>query len=84
MTLTVSRQGATWTDVVELAAWPPDTHAAPTKPVSLDRAVAANPHPDTPGEPLPDHAVALNVDLGVVADVRRVLTSLYCWPDWSS
>jgi hypothetical protein len=82
LTLSGSRESAAFTSAVEFPAWPPETHDVPSQLVTADRPDSAHPYPDRPGEPLPDRVMALNVDLGVVADVRRVLTTLYCWPGW--
>jgi hypothetical protein len=82
--LTVSgiADGTAFTTVIGLPGWPPATHAALTQAVTTNGAAPGSDRPDEAGTPLPDRVVALSTDLGIVGDVRRVLTTLYCWPGW--
>jgi hypothetical protein len=66
---------------LELAQWPPPRYDATTETSPAAPARAPR-RPDEAGEPLPDRVIPLSADLGVVAGVRRALTSLYCWPSW--
>ena len=72
--------GATVTALIRLPHGPPTPHEAACRVTTFPSR--ARPSIDRGGSDLPDRVVALGVDLGVIADVRRVLTVLYCWPAW--
>jgi hypothetical protein len=68
------------TALIRLPRWPPTRREAVTRETT-GRA-QGRPSVDGVGSPLPDRVVALSADLGVIAQVRRALTVLYCWPAW--
>jgi hypothetical protein len=70
--------GATVTALIRLPHGPPTPHEAACRVTTFPSR--ARPSIDRGGSDLPDRVVALGADLGVIADVRRVLTVSYCWP----
>jgi hypothetical protein len=66
---------------LQLPHWPPVRHHAPTEEATSAPRRATR-RPDQSGQPLPDRVVPISADLGVIAGVRRALTSLYCWSTW--
>jgi hypothetical protein len=63
---------------LQLPHWPPARHHAPTEEATTAPRRATRP-PHQPGKPLPDRVVPVSADLGVIAGIRRAITSLYCW-----
>jgi len=82
---TLTLAARTMSERAAVAALIPVPHG-PTRQEATCRettfAPRARPSIDRAGSAVPDRVVALGADLGVVADVRRVLTVLYCWPAW--
>jgi hypothetical protein len=74
------------TDTTPIAAtirvpqWPPVRHEAVAR--EAPTPVSSRPRVDRVGSALPDRVVALGADLGLIADARRALSFLYCWPSW--
>jgi hypothetical protein len=80
LSATAMPDGAAVTALIPLPHWPPTRREAvareTTGPTQGRTTV------DRVGSPLPDQVIALNTDLGVVAQVRRALTVMYRWPAW--
>jgi hypothetical protein len=68
------------TALIRLPYWPPTRHEAVARETT--GPTRGRPPVDRAGAALPDRVVALSADLGVIAQVRRALTVLYCWPAW--
>lgn len=81
VTLSGTTDTAAINALIQLPHWPPARYDAPTRAVTTAPALATL-RLDRAGRPLPDRVVALSADLGLIAGVRRALTSLYCWPSW--
>lgn len=84
-TSSLTLSGATGTEaiqtLIQLPQWPPARFDAPTHTMAA-AALPATLRLDRAGRTLPDRVVPLSADLGVIAGIRRALTSLYCWPSW--
>jgi hypothetical protein len=72
--------GAAVTALIRLPPWPPVRHDAVAR--ETVGPTPGRPTVDAAGSALPDRVVTLSADLGVIAQVRRALTVLYCWPTW--
>lgn len=80
LSATAFMDAAAITALIRLPHWPPSRHEAVARVAT--RPTRGRPRLDQVGSALPDRVVALSADLGVIADVRRALTVLYCWPTW--